>query len=165
MTKAIEKYGWDNIQHNVIANNLTRNEAQSKERELIEQFDSIRNGYNNHPGGTAGTTYYCKHVSKMLHAMKNQFEERFPYSEYKKFADRMYELSDDEGWAYQVNLLDYVIRTEIDGYKFEMQNEPFFEAQAWYYYISNWVLRPEIDIRTIPSFQEVMMNKWKELRK
>ena len=161
MMKDIEKYGWENIQHNIIADNLSRREAQTKERELIERFDSIRNGYNNHPGGTAGTTYYCQHVTKMLSACRYQ-PNRFPYSQYRELADMMYELSDDEGWAYQVNLVDYVIRTEVDGYEREMQNEPFYEAIAWWYYISQWVLHPETDIRTLPGYHAVISDKLKE---
>lgn len=158
MMKAIEKYGWGNIKHNVIYNNLSRKEAQEKERELIKNYNTVKNGYNNHPGGTAGTTLYCKHVTKMLQALNNNI------AEYKEFIDGMHSFSDDEGWAYQVNLIDYVIRTEIEDYKTYMQDGPLFEALAWLYYISNWILHGSEDIRSIPSYSEIWMKRLKEGR-
>lgn len=51
--KAICNLGWDNIQHEVI-NGLTREEAQKKEKELIELYDTVNNGYNVAPGGGCG---------------------------------------------------------------------------------------------------------------
>ena len=35
---AIQKYGWDNIQHNIIYDNLTEQEAKQKEKELIQYY-------------------------------------------------------------------------------------------------------------------------------
>lgn len=54
---AIQKYGWDNFKHEIVANNLTKNEADSLERLLIEKFDT-RNpkyGYNIKEGGSSGS--------------------------------------------------------------------------------------------------------------
>ena len=58
--KAIEKYGWDNIIHEVVCSNLTKEEADQKEIELISYFDSTNpnNGYNIALGG--GTTLGVK---------------------------------------------------------------------------------------------------------
>lgn len=39
-------YGWNNFEHEVIYSNLTKQEAQQKEKELIQQYDAISNGYN-----------------------------------------------------------------------------------------------------------------------
>lgn len=51
--KAIEKYGWNNIQHIVIARGLTGEEAKWLEIELIRKFDTInpKHGYNTSTGG------------------------------------------------------------------------------------------------------------------
>ena len=38
--RAIEKYGWDNFQHIIIARNLTKEEACWLEIELIREWDS-----------------------------------------------------------------------------------------------------------------------------
>lgn len=53
MNRAIEKYGWDNIQHIIIAENLTVDDAGNLERNLIEQYQTIdpKFGYNQSIGG------------------------------------------------------------------------------------------------------------------
>lgn len=50
---AIQKYGWDNFEHNVLFINLTKEEACLKEQELIKQFNSTNRdfGYNSTSGG------------------------------------------------------------------------------------------------------------------
>lgn len=54
--RAILKYGWDNIEHEVVASNLTREEACNFEKLLIEKLNTKnRNyGYNLKDGGTGG---------------------------------------------------------------------------------------------------------------
>lgn len=51
--RAIEKYGWDNFQHIVIAKGLTEEEAKWLEIELIREWDTTNNdyGYNITKGG------------------------------------------------------------------------------------------------------------------
>lgn len=56
MYRAIQKYGWDNIQHNILFDNLTEKEAKQKEIELIEKFHTFIHdmpccGYNMTKGG------------------------------------------------------------------------------------------------------------------
>ena len=53
MWRAIQKYGWDNIQHIVIADNLSRKQACALEIQLIALFQSNkpRYGYNVSEGG------------------------------------------------------------------------------------------------------------------
>lgn len=50
---AIQKYGWDNFKHEILFENLTKEEAESKEIELIAQCHSTdrRCGYNKASGG------------------------------------------------------------------------------------------------------------------
>ena len=51
--KAIDKYGWDNIEHLVIAEELTEKEAKDMEVELIAKYNSYNSkyGYNLTKGG------------------------------------------------------------------------------------------------------------------
>ena len=53
---AIQKYGWDNIQHEIIAENLTKKEAFDFEKALIKELKSNDkvNGYNISEGGEGG---------------------------------------------------------------------------------------------------------------
>lgn len=48
---AITKYGWDNFTHEILYSDLTEQEAYKTEKELIEKFNSITNGYNSSIGG------------------------------------------------------------------------------------------------------------------
>lgn len=52
-TRAINKYGWDNFQHEVIASNLTEEEAKNFEKLLIKKLKSNNQkyGYNLTEGG------------------------------------------------------------------------------------------------------------------
>lgn len=67
---AIKKYGWDNIQHNIVCENLTYNEAIDMEKLLIKKLKSNDkiHGYNMTKGGegTAGLTSRSKgkHLSE-----------------------------------------------------------------------------------------------------
>ena len=51
--RAILRYGWDNIQHDIIADGLTHEQAVAMEIELIKAYDSMNpdHGYNTTPGG------------------------------------------------------------------------------------------------------------------
>lgn len=53
--RAIQKYGWENITHEVVSSGLSFEEAEQRERELIEQYRSCDNrfGYNVERGGNA----------------------------------------------------------------------------------------------------------------
>lgn len=53
MYNAIQKYGWDNIKHKVLFDNLTKEEAEKKEIELINFYKSSNKkyGYNIDNGG------------------------------------------------------------------------------------------------------------------
>lgn len=54
--KAIQKYGWNNIRHEILYNNLTKKEAEQKEIELIAFYKSNQKeyGYNIQSGGISG---------------------------------------------------------------------------------------------------------------
>lgn len=56
MNAAILKYGWNNVEHEMLFDNLSKDEAEQKEIELIAFYNSIDNGYNiQHGGNTTGT--------------------------------------------------------------------------------------------------------------
>lgn len=51
--RAVEKYGWDNINHEVLFFNLTKEEAEEKEKQLIKEYRANEKdyGYNCTDGG------------------------------------------------------------------------------------------------------------------
>lgn len=55
MARAIQKYGWSNIKHEVIYTELTKKEAEEKEQKLISQHKSnnVNYGYNIENGGNS----------------------------------------------------------------------------------------------------------------
>lgn len=62
---AIEKYGWDNIQHTVVCTHLTEREAKEMEKTLIRQLDSFgKHGYNLTDGGDGTCGVAPKNCSK-----------------------------------------------------------------------------------------------------
>lgn len=60
MMCAIQEFGWDNIEHIILQENLTKEEAHRLERKRIIEFNSIENGYNTLVGGinTSGEKLY-----------------------------------------------------------------------------------------------------------
>lgn len=58
--KAIQKYGWDNFKHEILFENLTKEEACQKEIELIAEYKSNNSefGYNQSLGGEIGSNGY-----------------------------------------------------------------------------------------------------------
>ena len=65
---AIQKYGWDNIKHEVLFINLTKEEAEQKEIELIREYKSnnIDFGYNISDGGHIVSDDTRKRISEAL---------------------------------------------------------------------------------------------------
>lgn len=55
--RAIPKYGWENIEHEIVENGLTKQQARDLEIELIAKYDATdqRNGYDNGIGGECGS--------------------------------------------------------------------------------------------------------------
>lgn len=73
--RAIMKYGWANFHHFIIADKLTKEEADSLEIKLIKAYDTTRIGYNICVGGTGVMT--CRKHSvhtkqKIRERRKNQ---------------------------------------------------------------------------------------------
>lgn len=71
---AIKKYGWDNFIHIVIKSNLSRTEADNLEDLLIQNLNTIKNGYNIKRGGSRGPL--SKHsLDKMSKSLKTGYKE------------------------------------------------------------------------------------------
>lgn len=58
--RAIAKYGWDNIEHKIMLENLTAEEAKNKEKELIAKHNTMdeKFGYNLTAGGDGNVGFF-----------------------------------------------------------------------------------------------------------
>lgn len=72
---AIQKYGWDNFDHEVIASHLTKEEADKFEQLLIEKLNTMNNryGYNLTSGGDGGKCLAEETKQKIGEKMKGRF--------------------------------------------------------------------------------------------
>ena len=68
--RAIQKYGWNNFKHEILYINLTKEEAEQKEIELIAFYNSNNEnyGYNMSSGGESGSKGY-KHTEETKNHM------------------------------------------------------------------------------------------------
>ena len=83
---AIQKYGWDNFEHNILFTELTKEQACLKEQELIKEYNSMNRefGYNSTSGGDIFTMNE-ETKQKISQAMiGNQNNLGHPCSEEKK---------------------------------------------------------------------------------
>lgn len=69
---AIQKYGWSNVKHEILFNNLTKEEAEQKEIELITKYQSNNEnyGYNISNGGNCIGTLSEETKNKIRKAHK-----------------------------------------------------------------------------------------------
>lgn len=83
MANAIKKYGWDNIKHNIIVENLTKDEACEKEKELIKLYDTTNHikGYNLSTGGETNSKIKTpEHIEHVKQGRKHCWKKVCQYS-------------------------------------------------------------------------------------
>ena len=72
IARAIAKYGWENVTHEVLAVGLDRDKANEMEQYYINKFDTLQNGYNATIGGDNIKSYYLdSYVLDMIRYVKN----------------------------------------------------------------------------------------------
>jgi len=84
MKHAIKKYGWNNVKHLIIESNLSKQEAEKREIELISEYDSRNSefGYNVTVGGDRGSLGY-KHSKETIDKRSKTMKERYPDGHFK----------------------------------------------------------------------------------
>lgn len=93
MYNAIQKYGWENVEHNILYSDLSLEQAQEKEKELIQLFhtyihDENCNGYNMTLGGEGSLGHKLSEESKDKIRMANKnIKSENRYQSVKVFCD------------------------------------------------------------------------------
>lgn len=72
MHNAILKYGWENIQHEVLAKGLPLSDANRIEQEMIAKFSSVFNGYNVSSGGGGTFGIPCSEETRAKIGLANR---------------------------------------------------------------------------------------------
>lgn len=74
LTNAIKLYGWENIEHIIVAEGLTKEQAAEKEKRLIAEYraNEFAYGYNQSTGGE-----FPAEGSKWTDEMKQRHSDRF----------------------------------------------------------------------------------------
>lgn len=72
--KAIQKYGWDNFEHNILFENLSKEEAELKEIELIKIYNTTNDkfGYNIQNGGNSSGKFTQETKDKISKSKKGK---------------------------------------------------------------------------------------------
>lgn len=77
MWNAIKAYGWENIEHNIIVDGLTKEQAMTLEQRFISAYDTLENGYNATIGGEEILgTYLAPHILRMI-AESKRLDEKY----------------------------------------------------------------------------------------
>lgn len=83
-TRAINKYGWDNIQHIILYDKLTKEQAEEKEIELIKKYrTNIRKyGYNIEAGGSSARGYKLSKETRKKMSKSRTGEKNWLYGKH-----------------------------------------------------------------------------------
>lgn len=81
MYRAIKKYGWDNFKHEILFENLTKEEAEQKEIDLIAFYNSTdeRFGYNLAKGGNSTKGYKHTEETKLKYSLTHKGKHPWNY--------------------------------------------------------------------------------------
>lgn len=75
--EAINKYGWENFDHFVVEDGLTKQEAYALEAKLIKKFNTVKRGYNTEPGTEKPLTAYNPDTEEILRFRSRQETARY----------------------------------------------------------------------------------------
>lgn len=86
---AIQKYGWENFEHEVLASGLCVEDACNEEKRFIKEYNATNKdfGYNEKSGGQKGS-FLSKEVREKMSANKRLFYKEHP-EERKALSDKI----------------------------------------------------------------------------
>lgn len=151
IANAIKHFGWDNVQHNIILNAVSKEQAKALEKYLIAELETIDNGYNTTIGGdNILSSYLNDHVLYMIRESK-RFDEK--YGEKQK-PDDIVSIAEsakyDKKKAEIINNIDKLIQTkhcEYKQYKRTSLFHDFAETRIDCYW---WTMKELLSNGTVP---------------
>lgn len=86
---AIQHYGWENFSHKILEDNLTKDQADQKEKYYIKKYDStnLDKGYNLTQGGTGGDTHRFwseERKNQYIETCKQESQRRIEETDWKE---------------------------------------------------------------------------------
>lgn len=86
---AIKKYGWDNIKHEILEENLSFEDACKMEKHYISEYDSLvnGNGYNLETGGYANHSVSDETRAKISTAISRRKRKPLTFEQKKRISD------------------------------------------------------------------------------
>lgn len=97
--RAVKKYGWENISHNVIVEGLSKEQADVIEQYLIKSQDTIKNGYNITIGGeNIKTAYLDPYVLEHVRYFNTHYQGDYETSEQKYLYDNRFDAEKCDLW-------------------------------------------------------------------
>lgn len=156
MWNAILKYGWDNVEHNILIDGLSKDQAEWMERYLIAALNTIDCGYNVAVGGSdcGNGTYLYPYLLDMVRADKEWFPEQHAGSVAQCVSDDRHnkELSDFWNSA----MLDVTRKWGVYSTTDEMQIACFWHHMSEWVRLNNALLQGKDMsgwVETAPSFE------------
>lgn len=86
MYNAVLKYGWNNVEHEILYDGLTKDEAEKKEIETIAFYNSVKNGYNTDHGGNVCGTHSIETRAKISAANRGKTKRKWTDEEKQKLS-------------------------------------------------------------------------------
>ena len=145
MKRAIQSYGWNNIEHNIICEGLPKEQAEHLEMYLIDKLDTIDNGYNVSIGGDNINSYYLnEHVLYMLRE-NDADNKRYGFNEPDDGIVAYFKKGKlDKKHAEFVNAIDEAIERDFSDYKSAYRGFHKIDARnervEGYFYYAFWIL-------------------------
>lgn len=89
-SNAIQKYGWDNIQSDILCQGLTAEAAKKKEIELIATYDTTdpKSGYNKTPGGDTNVPLFGEDNGMYGETHTDEAKEKMSKAALLRLADK-----------------------------------------------------------------------------
>ncbi len=104
-SKAIEKYGWKNIQHKVLFDGLTKEEANLIEIDLIYYYQKIGKSYNITAGGQSGMVK--KLSDEQRKANNNTYQKKWRNSNKESVKKANYKWREEHKDEYNAYMKEY----------------------------------------------------------